>query len=149
MMSTAGAAAPRTGRAAHRPVALKFLAAAEPSAPARDRLLIEARAIARLQHPNVVGICSPSISATSPARPGCSLDQASTSAGTSRTVHRAPARSSRVPSTVGRSSRISRGWLWHGPTSQVIAGPASAVPSRRRTAGAPAPDPGRCRAHAG
>jgi serine/threonine protein kinase/pimeloyl-ACP methyl ester carboxylesterase len=39
-----------------RPVALKFLAAAEPSAPARDRFLIEARAIARLQHPNVVGI---------------------------------------------------------------------------------------------
>src|SRR4051812_42379183 len=39
-----------------RPVALKFLAAADPSAPARDRFLIEARAIARLQHPNVVGI---------------------------------------------------------------------------------------------
>jgi len=39
-----------------RPVALKFLAAADPNMPARDRFLIEARAIARLQHPNVVGI---------------------------------------------------------------------------------------------
>src|SRR5215468_5366895 len=39
-----------------RPVALKFLAAADPNAPARDRFLIEARAIARLQHPNIVGI---------------------------------------------------------------------------------------------
>src|SRR3954465_7679082 len=39
-----------------RPVALKFLVSSEPSAPARDRFLIEARAIARLQHPNVVGI---------------------------------------------------------------------------------------------
>ncbi len=39
-----------------RPVALKFLASADPNAPARDRFLIEARAIARLQHPNVVGI---------------------------------------------------------------------------------------------
>jgi pimeloyl-ACP methyl ester carboxylesterase/hemoglobin-like flavoprotein len=38
-----------------RPVALKFLAA-EANAPARDRFLIEARAIARLQHPNIVGI---------------------------------------------------------------------------------------------
>ena len=39
-----------------RAVALKFLAAADPKVPARDRFLIEARAIARLQHPNVVGI---------------------------------------------------------------------------------------------
>ncbi|HEU4730672.1 MAG TPA: protein kinase, partial [Kofleriaceae bacterium] len=39
-----------------RPVALKFLAAADPNAPARDRFLIEARAIARLHHPNIVGI---------------------------------------------------------------------------------------------
>jgi serine/threonine protein kinase/pimeloyl-ACP methyl ester carboxylesterase/hemoglobin-like flavoprotein len=39
-----------------RPVALKFLSAADPNAPARDRFLVEARAIARLQHPNVVGI---------------------------------------------------------------------------------------------
>ncbi|HEX8106914.1 MAG TPA: protein kinase, partial [Kofleriaceae bacterium] len=39
-----------------RPVALKFLSSADPNAPARDRFLIEARAIARLQHPNVVGI---------------------------------------------------------------------------------------------
>ena len=39
-----------------RPVALKFLAAADPKVAARDRFLVEARAIARLQHPNVVGI---------------------------------------------------------------------------------------------
>jgi eukaryotic-like serine/threonine-protein kinase len=39
-----------------RPIALKFLAAAEPNVPARDRFLLEARAIARLQHPNIVGI---------------------------------------------------------------------------------------------
>src|ERR1043165_8724947 len=39
-----------------RPVALKFLATTDPRVPARDRFLIEARAIARLQHPNVVGI---------------------------------------------------------------------------------------------
>jgi serine/threonine protein kinase/pimeloyl-ACP methyl ester carboxylesterase/hemoglobin-like flavoprotein len=39
-----------------RPVALKFLATADPKIAARDRFLIEARAIARLQHPNVVGI---------------------------------------------------------------------------------------------
>jgi pimeloyl-ACP methyl ester carboxylesterase/hemoglobin-like flavoprotein len=39
-----------------RPVALKFLATADPRVSARDRFLLEARAIARLQHPNVVGI---------------------------------------------------------------------------------------------
>lgn len=37
-----------------RPVAIKFLAAVEPDAAAYDRFLIEARAIARLHHPNVV-----------------------------------------------------------------------------------------------
>ncbi len=39
-----------------RPVALKFIASAAPSAKARERFLIEARALARLHHPNVVGI---------------------------------------------------------------------------------------------
>jgi serine/threonine protein kinase/formylglycine-generating enzyme required for sulfatase activity len=39
-----------------RPVAIKFIAAADPDATARERLLTEARAIARLRHPNVVGI---------------------------------------------------------------------------------------------
>jgi serine/threonine protein kinase/pimeloyl-ACP methyl ester carboxylesterase len=39
-----------------RGVALKFLAAVDPPLAARDRFLVEARAIARLQHPNVVGI---------------------------------------------------------------------------------------------
>jgi serine/threonine protein kinase/pimeloyl-ACP methyl ester carboxylesterase len=39
-----------------RPVALKFLATTDPRVSARDRFLLEARAIARLQHPNVVGI---------------------------------------------------------------------------------------------
>ena len=34
----------------------KFLVAAESNVAARDRFLLEARAIARLQHPNVVGI---------------------------------------------------------------------------------------------
>src|SRR5262245_346881 len=42
--------------ALERPVALKFLVTAEPSVPARDRFLLEARAIGRLQHPTVVGI---------------------------------------------------------------------------------------------
>jgi serine/threonine protein kinase len=40
-----------------RSVAIKFIAvASEPGAEARERFLIEARAIARLQHPNVVGV---------------------------------------------------------------------------------------------
>src|SRR4051794_19555114 len=39
-----------------RPVAVKFLAAVEPNAEERDRLLLEARAIARLLHSNVVAI---------------------------------------------------------------------------------------------
>jgi serine/threonine protein kinase len=38
-----------------RPVAVKFIADT-PSDRARDRFLIEARAIARLQHPNVVAV---------------------------------------------------------------------------------------------
>lgn len=39
-----------------RPVAIKFLLAADPNADDRRRFLVEARAIARLQHPNVVSI---------------------------------------------------------------------------------------------
>ena len=39
-----------------RPVAVKFIAQNSPSDTARERFLIEARAIARLQHPNVVSI---------------------------------------------------------------------------------------------
>lgn len=39
-----------------RRVALKFIAAAEPGSDARERFLVEARAIARLAHPNVVSI---------------------------------------------------------------------------------------------
>src|ERR1043165_6595986 len=39
-----------------RLVAIKFIAALEPSQAVRDRFLIEARAIARLQHPNVVTV---------------------------------------------------------------------------------------------
>ncbi len=39
-----------------RPVAVKFIAHESPSDTARERFLIEARAIARLQHPNVVSI---------------------------------------------------------------------------------------------
>lgn len=39
-----------------RPVALKFIAADNPDWAARERFLLEARAIARLQHPNVVSI---------------------------------------------------------------------------------------------
>jgi serine/threonine protein kinase len=39
-----------------RPVALKFTTQKNPSAPTRARFLREARAIARLSHPNVVGI---------------------------------------------------------------------------------------------
>src|SRR5438105_10102735 len=39
-----------------RPVAIKFLSALDPDPTARERFLIEARAIARLSHPNVVGI---------------------------------------------------------------------------------------------
>ncbi len=39
-----------------RPVALKFTTAADPSPGVRARFLREARAIARLSHPNVVGI---------------------------------------------------------------------------------------------
>ncbi len=39
-----------------RPVALKFLHSSDLSELARDRFLIEARALARLQHPNVVAV---------------------------------------------------------------------------------------------
>lgn len=39
-----------------RPVALKFISGAAPGAAARERFLFEARAIARLSHPNVVAI---------------------------------------------------------------------------------------------
>lgn len=39
-----------------RPVAVKFIAQENPSDAARERFLIEARAIARLQHPNVLAI---------------------------------------------------------------------------------------------
>src|ERR1043166_442811 len=39
-----------------RPVALKFISAMEPDPGARRRFLVEAQAIARLQHPNVVSI---------------------------------------------------------------------------------------------
>ena len=39
-----------------RPVAIKLIGARNPDAVARDRFLIEARAVARLQHPNVVTI---------------------------------------------------------------------------------------------
>ena len=39
-----------------RPVALKFIAAVDPDPRARERFLEEARAIARLHHPNVAGI---------------------------------------------------------------------------------------------
>ncbi|MDQ3267075.1 MAG: SUMF1/EgtB/PvdO family nonheme iron enzyme [Myxococcota bacterium] len=39
-----------------RPVAVKFIAADDPDADTRDRFFVEARAVARLQHPNVVAI---------------------------------------------------------------------------------------------
>src|SRR5437879_769585 len=39
-----------------RPVAIKFIASLEPDSIARQRFSVEARAIARLQHPNVVAI---------------------------------------------------------------------------------------------
>jgi WD40 repeat protein/serine/threonine protein kinase len=39
-----------------RPVAIKFIASVDPDRVTRQRFLIEARAIARLQHPNVVAI---------------------------------------------------------------------------------------------
>lgn len=39
-----------------RPVALKFISSPDPSPAARSRFLVEARAIAKLTHPNVVGV---------------------------------------------------------------------------------------------
>lgn len=39
-----------------RPVAVKFIAALRPGSDARRRFLVEARALARLQHPNVVSV---------------------------------------------------------------------------------------------
>src|SRR5262245_16469549 len=39
-----------------RPVAIKFIATPQPDGAVRDRFFVEARAIARLSHPNVVGI---------------------------------------------------------------------------------------------
>ncbi|HFE45838.1 MAG TPA: protein kinase, partial [Nannocystis exedens] len=39
-----------------RPVAMKFLGALRPDPAERERFLVEARAIARIQHPNVMSI---------------------------------------------------------------------------------------------
>lgn len=39
-----------------RPTALKLISAEEPTSALRSRFLVEARALARLQHPNVVGV---------------------------------------------------------------------------------------------
>ena len=39
-----------------RPVAIKFVAALKPGGSVRERFIVEARAIARLQHPNVVAV---------------------------------------------------------------------------------------------
>src|SRR5690349_8847083 len=39
-----------------RPVAIKFISGLSPDSAARDQFLVEARAAARLQHPNVVTI---------------------------------------------------------------------------------------------
>src|SRR5689334_1967866 len=39
-----------------RQVALKFISSGDPSPAARSRFLVEARAIAKLTHPNVVGV---------------------------------------------------------------------------------------------
>jgi serine/threonine protein kinase/formylglycine-generating enzyme required for sulfatase activity len=39
-----------------RPVAVKFIASLEPNSEARERFLVEARAAARVQHPNVLAI---------------------------------------------------------------------------------------------
>src|SRR5436190_10092986 len=39
-----------------RKVALKFIAASSPTSEERERFIIEARAIAKLAHPNVVGV---------------------------------------------------------------------------------------------
>src|ERR1041384_384807 len=39
-----------------RPVAIKFIAGVDPDLAARQRFLMEARAAARIQHPNVVSI---------------------------------------------------------------------------------------------
>jgi eukaryotic-like serine/threonine-protein kinase len=45
-------------RALDRLVALKFISSRNPSTAARERFLVEARAIARLSHPNVVSVFS-------------------------------------------------------------------------------------------
>ncbi|RLB60937.1 MAG: hypothetical protein DRI90_12565, partial [Deltaproteobacteria bacterium] len=37
-----------------RPVAIKLISASHPDETTRERFMVEARAIARLQHPNVV-----------------------------------------------------------------------------------------------
>ncbi|MBI5479127.1 MAG: serine/threonine protein kinase, partial [Deltaproteobacteria bacterium] len=39
-----------------RLVAVKFIASLEPDSTARERFMVEARAVARLQHPNVVAV---------------------------------------------------------------------------------------------
>lgn len=39
-----------------RPVAVKFLASGAPDAAQRERFRTEARAVARIQHPNVVAV---------------------------------------------------------------------------------------------
>src|SRR5262249_23577363 len=43
-------------RLLERPVAVKFIAAGAPSEAARERFYVEARAVARLSHPNVVSV---------------------------------------------------------------------------------------------
>ena len=72
-----------------RRVAVKFIAQESPSPSLRERFLVEARAIARLQHPNVVSIYRVGVAGAGPSPPPCFSPRQETPGGAE-----SPARSS-------------------------------------------------------
>ncbi len=128
-----------------RPVAVKFLVTASPTNHARMRFLQEARAIARLQHPNVVAIYRVGIFSGLPYLvselvTGPSLDHLSIPLPWPKVL--------RVGIDLARGlSAVHRHGVLHRDLKPAkVAAAASSTPERRRASGrssAAAPSPGR------